>query len=515
MTLYANSKISLDRLPPLSVIRAEIARREASREDRETLLKGEDVRSSLTSWAIEVLSEYDQVPSRHHRFIMRELEALSRGENDRLLLLCPPGSAKSRYASQIFPPWFFAHYPRAAVIAASHTSDLADHFGRIVRNIVARHQRFLGYTLSADSKAAGRWETSQGGEYLAAGIGGAISGRRADLAIIDDPVKSREDADSETSRNKVWNWYRGDLYPRLKPGARICLIMTHWHEDDLAGRLLAEQSRGGDQWKVVKLPAFAEAGDPLGRELGEALWPEWENVAAIQRKREVMGEREFSALFQQNPIPDSGSYFKREWLIIVDKMPPKDSMRIYGGSDYAVTSDGGDFTVHAVIGIDPEGDPWLLDIWRKQAASDEWVDAFCDLVIKWNPMTWAEESGQIKSGVGPFLEKQMRERKAYTAREQFATRGDKSVRAQSFRGLVATRGLRIPASASWRGLFESEMLRFPAGVHDDQVDACGLIGQLLDTMVDGPRPKEPDKSTSDGYSSGHSDNYRDLDALTV
>ena len=154
---------------PLSEIDKEIARRETELDHQSFIRKGEDVRASLVSWAIEVLSEYDQVPARHHRFIMRELEALSRGENDRLLLLCPPGSAKSRYASQIFPPWFFAHYPRAAVISASHTSELADHFGRIVRNIVARHQGFLGFTLSADSKAAGRWETGSGGEYLAAG----------------------------------------------------------------------------------------------------------------------------------------------------------------------------------------------------------------------------------------------------------------------------------------------------------------------------------------------------------
>lgn len=445
---------------------------------------------------------------------MRELEALSRGENDRLLLLCPPGSAKSRYASQIFPPWFFAHYPRAAVISASHTSELADHFGRIVRNIVARHQGFLGFTLSADSKAAGRWETSSGGEYLAAGIGGAISGRRADLAIIDDPVKSREDADSETQRNKVWNWYRGDLYPRLKPGARIVLIMTHWHEDDLAGRLLAEQTRGGDQWKVVKLPAFAEIDDPLGRQVGEALWPEWETSGQLMRKREVMGEREFSALFQQNPIPDSGTYFKREWLLPVDNLPPRESLRVYGGSDYAVTSAGGDFTVHLVLGIDPDGNPWLLDIWRRQAASDEWVEAFCDLVIKWKPMGWAEESGQINSGVGPFLERRMRERRAYTAREQFPTRGDKAVRAQSFRGLLATRGLRVLASAPWRGEFESELLRFPAGVHDDQVDAGGLVGQLLDIMVDGQKPAQPEKRATDGYRDNTS-NYRDLDPLTM
>ena len=274
--------------------------------------------------------------------------------------------------------------------------------------------------------------------------------------------------------------------------------------------------RRSDQWKVVKLPALADAADdPLGRALGEPLWPEWESLAQINRKREVMGERDFSALFQQNPIPDTGTYFKREWLLSVDKTPPRDSLRVYGGSDYAVTADGGDYTVHAVLALDPDDNPWLLDIWRQQASSDQWVEAFCDLVVKWKPMAWAEESGQIKSGVGPFLEREMRARRAYVAREQFPTRGDKSVRAQSFRGLIATRGLRVPAAAPWRAEFENELLRFPAGVHDDIVDSLGLVGLLLDVMVAGQRPKPPETRVSDGYRDSESSYSEHLDPLTV
>jgi predicted phage terminase large subunit-like protein len=136
---------------------------------------------------------------------------------------------------------------------------------------------------------------------------------------------------------------------------------------------------------------------------------------------------------------------------------------------------------------------YLLDLWRKQAASDEWVESFCDLVLKWKPMGWAEEQGQIKSGVGPILERRMRERKAYVVREQFPTRGDKAVRAQSIRGRMALEGLYVPALTDWRAEFESELLRFPAGVHDDQVDAIGLVGQLLDKMLRGEKPQPEDK----------------------
>jgi predicted phage terminase large subunit-like protein len=156
-----------------------------------------------------------------------------------------------------------------------------------------------------------------------------------------------------------------------------------------------------------------------------------------------------------------------------------------------------------------------LDIWRKQASSDEWVASFCDLVRKWRPMAWAEETGQIKSGVGPWLEREMRARKAYTAREQFPTKGDKAVRAQSFRGLIATRGLRIPAHAPWRSDFETELLHFPAGVHDDAVDACGLIGQLLDKMLDGPSQIKPEVKQRDDYRDSWSVDSDGLDVMTL
>jgi predicted phage terminase large subunit-like protein len=175
-------------------------------------------------------------------------------------------------------------------------------------------------------------------------------------------------------------------------------------------------------------------------------------------------------------------------------------MRVYGGSDYAVTADGGDYTVHVVIGIDPEGRMYLLDMWRQQTSSDKWIEAFCDLVLQWKPIGWAEEQGQIRAGVGPFLDKRSRERRAYVAREQFPTRGDKAVRAQSIRGRMALDGLYVPIHASWYPDLRAELLGFPAGKHDDQVDALGLVGQLLDRMQPGVRPVVIEKQPRDKYS---------------
>jgi predicted phage terminase large subunit-like protein len=168
-------------------------------------------------------------------------------------------------------------------------------------------------------------------------------------------------------------------------------------------------------------------------------------------------------------------------------------MRVYGASDYAVTADGGDFTVHVVAGMDPAGRLHLLDVWRAQASADVWIEAFCDLALKWKPLAWAEETGQIRAGVGPFLERRMRERKAYVYRRQFPTRGDKAVRAQSIIGRMALDGLRVAPDAPWIADLEAELLAFPAGKHDDQVDGLGLIGQLLDVMSAGRVEKPPEQ----------------------
>jgi predicted phage terminase large subunit-like protein len=422
--------------------------------------------------------------------LLDKLEAVERGDIDRLMVLMPPGSAKSTYVSTLFPPWYLARHPDHAVVAASHTAELAERFGRRVRNIINEHSATLGLELAADIQAAGQWETTQSGEYFAVGVLGAVTGRRADIVIIDDPVKSRLEADSETVRDRVWEWWKADLQTRLKPGAKIVLVMTRWHEDDLGGRLLGEMDAGGRKWEVLRLPMEAEAGDQLGRAPGEPLWPEW--FTDDMRADAKRDPRTWSALYQQRPAPDSGTYFSREWLRPANAIPRREDMRIYGASDYAVTANDGDWTVHAVIGVDPDSRLWLLDLWRGQTASDAWVEAFCDLVRQWRPIGWAEEQGQIKAGVGPFLDRRMRERGAFVARRPFPTRGDKAVRAQSIRGRMALDGLHYLASAPWRAEFETELMSFPAGKHDDQVDALGLVGQLLDVMVPGQKPKPPE-----------------------
>jgi predicted phage terminase large subunit-like protein len=430
----------------------------------------------------------------HHRLIARHLEAVERGDIKRLMITMPPRHGKSMLASEFFPAWYIGRNPDHYVVTATYAQELADDFGRKVKNQIeddAYKAIFPGVSLADDSKSAKRFHidgslggyehsTGQRGAFYAVGVGGPLTGRGAHLLLIDDPVKNREDAESEVIRKKTKDWYTSTAYTRLMPGGRIVIIQTRWHEDDLAGWLQNEHKHEG--WVVLNLPAINDAG--------EALWPEQYDVPALEQIKRALPPRDWSALYQQSPSPETGDYFKREWIHLADHEPPREHMRVYGGSDYAVTSNGGDYTVHAIVGLDPEGRPWLMDLWRKQASSDEWVDAFCDLVLKHKPIGWGEETGQIKSGVGPFLLRRQLDTGAYVGREAFATRGDKAVRAQSFRGLIATRGLYIQKDKPFISDLISEMMSFPVGVNDDQVDALGLVGQLIDRMNSGRVPAE-------------------------
>lgn len=462
------------------------------------MLRRRTVRASLTEFAR--YAGYEPAP--HHQLLINELEALERGDSETLLVFMPPGSAKSTYVNLLFPAWFIAKNPTENVITASHSTELAERWGRKTRNLMNASSTVLNASLSPDNQAAGRWAMVQGGEYYAVGVGVGIAGFRADLGIIDDPFGSREDAESKRIREKVWDWYHDDFTSRQKPGARRVIMHTRWHDDDLAGRVKRQLDQLGRPYRILSLPAEALEDDPLGREPGQFLWddPDGYDYGSVLRARKADSDpRTWASLYQQNPVPDEGDYFHKDWLKPYDHEPDRKTLRIYGGSDYAVTADGGDYTVHAVVGLDPDGKMYLLDLWRKQASSDEWVESWCDLILKWKPMEWAEEQGQIKAGVGPFLERRAREKKAYCVRSQFPTRGDKAVRAQSIRGRMAMDGLYVPAHAPWRADFESELLRFPAGVHDDQVDALGLVGQLLDKMMAGKKLRPVEKPKRDKY----------------
>ena len=454
----------------------------------------------------------ETVVAKHHKLILDATQRCIARQNGRSMLFLPPGSAKSTYATIVAPTHAMGVTSGFKVIGVSYGSDLARKFGRRMRSIVRQdaYRLLFNTALSSESGAADEWALENDSEYMGGGILSGITGNRADFITVDDPIKGRQDADSDVIRKRTIEAYQDDVLTRLKPGGSLMLTQTRWHEEDLAGSILPEgydgrsgmiECRDGNVWEVICIPAQAERlDDPLGRRVGEYLWPEWFPEDHWKPFKRI--SRTWSALYQQRPAPEEGDYFKSDWLRPYTKAPDRKTLRVYGGSDYAVTEDGGDYTVHAVVGVDPEDRMYLLDLWREQAASDVWVEAFCDLVVEHNPIGWAEEMGQIKSGVGPFLTKQQRARKAYVFREQFPTRGDKAIRAQSMRGRMALDGLYVPINAPWYPAFRSELMSFPAGKNDDQVDAIGLIGQLLDKMSVGPTPPDPEKPANiSGYKS--------------
>lgn len=407
----------------------------------------------------------------HHRLIAEKLEAVERGEIDRLMIFMPPRHGKSELATKRFPAFALGRDPTRQIIQASYNSDLATDFGRQVRNIVAtqRYQNVFQAELAQDSKAANRWNTSDGGAYVAAGVGTAVTGRGANILIIDDPLKDREEADSENRREMIWNWYTSTAYTRLMKGGAVILIQTRWHEDDLAGRLLEAEAKGGDKWVKLILPAVMSDGN--------ALWPEEFDLKALNRIEKAIGPRDWSALYQQEPSPDEGTFFKREWF--GRHQSTLQGYNVYMCSDYAVTEDDGDYTEHAVWGVSSTGRIYQLDWWFGQTTSDVWIDEKLRLIRKWKPICAFGEAGVIQKAIEPMLRRRMIETGTRCRMEWLPSIHDKATRARGFQARAAMGEVSLLDDERGERVL-SQLLKFPAGKNDDAVDVCGMIGRALD-----------------------------------
>lgn len=445
-------------------------------------------------------------PAKHHRYIIEKLEAVERGDIRRLMLFLPPGSAKSTYASVFFPAWYLGRNPTNGVLAASHTTELAEKFGRRVRNIIAGQEFgevFTGVRLAADSQAAGRWALKDGGEYYAAGVGSAILGYRADLGLIDDPVAGREQADSEREREKVWDWYKSDFYTRLKPGAAIVLIMQRWREDDLAGLLLDDAKKGGEQWEVVKLPMVASANDPLGRAEGDLLWPEWYRPDMIaQAKRDP---RNWLALYQQEPRPESGGEFKKEWIQRYKNKPTS------GTNNYIIVDPAGekkktsDYTGIWVLGFGADQNIYALDIVRDRLNLSERTRILFDLHRKYKPLRVGYEKYGMQSDIEHIKDVQERVNYRFSITELGGTL-KKEDRIRRLIPYFEARRIWLPESlhrtdstGATRELveefIEEEYAPFPVGRHDDLIDP---LSRIEDSSMGCEFPKEK-KEQADTY----------------
>ena len=438
------------------------------------------IRSSLHDWAKLALARDHQVPAAHHLLLIQELERVGSGEIDRLMLLLPPGSAKSTYASVLFPAWWFSQHPTSSIIAASHTAGLARHFGQGVRELIEEHSARLGYGLRRGASAE-RFTTAYGGQYYATGVRGAVTGRRADLLLVDDPVKSQAEADNPASRERLWRWFRSDLSTRLRPGGRIVVIMTRWHPDDLGGRLLEV----GD-WRVLRLPALAEADDPLGRVTGAPLWPEWESLEALKRKQRMLGDRAFAALFQQAPIRQQGLLFRVGQIGFLDHVPQMQGRQVVRAWDLAATADDTgdpDWTAGVKLLRCEDGSFVVLDVRRVRVSAAE-VAALIVATAHQDGQEVAvglpQDPGQAGKAQVQFLTQKLAGFRVAATPET----GAKLSRAVPVASQVEA-GLVKVIRSEWTQMFLEELGDFPHGPKDDQVDALSRAFSML-TASTGP-----------------------------
>lgn len=442
----------------------------------------------------------------HHKLILREMQRCMQTPHGRLMIMAPPGSAKSTYASVVAPSWFLGTQDNRRVILASYGDDLARRHGRRTRQLLRSGEAsgILRCTLDAESRAADEFALTNGSEYMACGILAGITGNRAHGIVIDDPIKGRQDADSQVVRDRTFAAYEDDLLTRLIPGGWVVIINTRWHEDDVSGRILpadwAGESgdivcRDGNTWRVLCLQAECQTKtDPLGRKVGEMLWPEWFDDRHWSQFR--LNRRTWSSLYQQQPAPADGILFRKDDMAVYERAP--EGLMIIGATDGAATPDDGDWTEHGVAGLAPDGSLYLLDWWRGQTGPEIWIEQQIDMIARWKPLAWFGEMGPIRRAIEGRLRQRMIDRKTPCRMEWLAHIGDKPTKAQS---IIATAGMgRLWwPRAAWVPELQRQCLVFPAGSPDDGVDTLGMLGRGADTLG---RPTAPTRDYSKSAAQG-------------
>ena len=443
--------------------------------------------SDLISFIRRMSPKYQ--PAWFHFRIADRLQAVMRGEIDRMMIIMPPRHGKSTLCSRYFPAFYLGQFPDNRIIATSYSDRLAHRFGRFTRNVIQDLTYPFDLHLARDSHAAEQFDVAgQSGGYLAAGVGGTMTGEGADLLLIDDAVKNAEEADSEAFRERVIEWYSETAYPRLEADGAVVMIGTRWRDDDLIGYVLSQQAQGGDQWEVLHLPAINDAG--------EALWPERYSIPRLMRRKANMTSRMWEAQYQGQPIPAEGGMFQRKWWQRYTNLPKLTKLELYLDSAFK-EGVANDYSVYALWGTDGQGSAFLIRVWRRRVAFPEMIrlghDAYAwaqDQFPSLTPTLIIEDKASGQSAIQVF-------RKPYHTESgvlpklpvvPFEIKGTQSkvARAEGVTGAVEGQQVFIPARADWLDDWLTEHERFPLGAHDDQVDTTAMA---LTRMLLKPRKK--------------------------
>ncbi len=429
----------------------------------------------------------------HHKRMAEAFERVARGECKRLIINMPPRHTKSEFASYLLPAWFLGKFPNKKVIQTSHTAELAVGFGRKVRNLVdseVYHDNFPDLALQADSKAAGRWNTSKGGDYFAIGVGGAVTGKGADLLIIDDPHSEQEAALAAVNPevyDKVYEWYTSGPRQRLQPGGAIVIVMTRWAQRDLTGQVLKNAAlRGENDWEVIEFPAILPSGNPL--------WPQFWSIAELEALRQELPNSKWQAQYQQNPVGNESAIVKRDWWQWWEEDDPPRCDFILQSWDTAFEKhQRADYSAGTTWGIfdNPKDgnrpNIILLNTYKKRV---EWVDLKKDVLQEYkeyDPDALIIE----KKATGAPLIYELRAM-GIPVQEFTPSKGqDKIARLNAVSDIIASGKVWVPRTR-WAEELVDEIAAFPSGEHDDLVDATTLAlmrfrqGGFLRLPIDEP-----------------------------
>lgn len=442
-------------------------------ERRERMLEKEKAQDTFMGFVHKMWPEF--IGGRHHKIMAAAFERVVRGECKRLIINMPPRHTKSEFASYLLPAWFLGKYPAKKVIQSSNTGELAVGFGRKVRNLVdsdAYKEIFPNLELQQDSKAAGRWNTSKGGDYFAIGVGGTVTGKGANLLIIDDPHSEQEAALAATNPDvfdKVTEWYTSGPRQRLQPGGAIIVVMTRWASRDLTGQVLkAAAGRGGEQWEVIEFPAIMPSGKPL--------WPEFWSLQELEALRTELPNSKWQAQYQQNPIGNESAIIKRDWWKWWDHERPPVCDYILQTWDTAFEKNNrADYSAGTTWGIFYNDEDHslpnivLLNTYKKRV---EWIELKRDVLNEYNE--WEPDGVLVeKKATGAPLIYELRAM-GIPVQEYTPSRGqDKIARLNSVSDIIASGKVWLPRTR-WAEELVDEIGAFPSGEHDDLVDATTL-----------------------------------------